>query len=70
VTFRNDRTASVVDTAKRAFESGNYQRSLDLLAEADGLEAWSFVPSGTDSRAAIAATIRKVRAMMRGEMRA
>lgn len=59
-TFANQRTSAAVDTAQRAASAGNYARSLDLLAEADGLEAWAGVLAGTGSRAAIAATIASV----------
>lgn len=60
VTFKNDRTAAVVDRARRAANSGAYQRSIDLLAEADGLEAWAFADLGSESRRAIHATITMV----------
>ena len=57
VEFRDDRTRAVVATAQRAAESGNLGRSLALLAEADGLEAWAGVGAGQGSRQAIVATI-------------
>ena len=61
VTFKNDRTRPVVELARSAAEAGKYQRSIDLLAEADSLEAWAGASCGAESRAAIAATITKVR---------
>jgi hypothetical protein len=61
ITFKNDRTARVTELARTAAQAGSYQRSVDLLAEADGLEAWAGVPCGGESRAAIAATIRSIR---------
>ena len=62
ITFANDRTAAVVDTARRACQSGAYERSLALLADADGLEAWAGVNAGTGTRERIAVTIKAVRA--------
>lgn len=64
-TFKNERTSAVVDLARRAAQAGRFQRSIDLLAEADGLEAWAFADCGSESRRAIAATIRSVRAAER-----
>lgn len=61
VTFKNDRTAAVVDLARRAAGAGAYQRAIDLLAEADGLEAWAFADCSSQSRTAIAATIQRIR---------
>jgi hypothetical protein len=61
VTFKNDRTAAVVEVARRAAGAGKYQRAIDLLAEADSLEAWAFADTGSESRTAIAATIRRIR---------
>ncbi len=61
VTFANDRTAAVVALARSARDAECYGRSLQLLAEADGLEAWAGVGAGQGSRAAIAATISGMR---------
>jgi hypothetical protein len=59
--FRNDRTAAVVALAKTAAHAGATRRALDLLAEADGLEAWAGANCAAPSRAAIMATIKHVR---------
>lgn len=58
--FRNERTAAVVERARKAANGGHYQRSIGLLAEADSLEAWAFAEVGSESRKAIAATIAMV----------
>lgn len=61
ITFKNDRTDATVSLARRAANAGAYQRSIDLLAEADGLEAWAGANPGSESRAAIVATIKHIR---------
>jgi hypothetical protein len=61
VTFKNERTRAVIDLARRAAQSGAHQRAIDVLAEADGLEAWAGALAGSESRNAIAATIRQIR---------
>jgi len=66
VEYRNDRTRATVALARSAFEAGAYQRSLDLLAEADGLEAWAGAKCGTGSRGVIGATITGVRRALTG----
>jgi hypothetical protein len=60
-TFANDRTARVIAQARAARDAENYGRASQLLAEADGLEAWAGVGAGQGSRAAIAATISGMR---------
>ena len=70
VTFKNDRTAPVVSKARQAANFGAHQRAIDLLAEADGLEAWAGAGAGTESRIAIAATIRHIRGHERAAERA
>ena len=61
ITFKNDRTTATVSLARRAANAGAFQRSIDLLAEADGLEAWAGADCGSESRNAIAATIKHIR---------
>lgn len=65
VTFKNERTDAVVRQARRAAEFGAYERAVDLLADADGLEAWAFAGSDSPSRSAIAATIKHIRSVQR-----
>jgi hypothetical protein len=61
ITFKNDRTEATVSQARRAANFGAYQRAVDLLAEADGLEAWAGAGCDSESRTAIVATIKHVR---------
>ncbi len=61
ITFKNDRTDATVSVARRAANAGAFQRAIDLLAEADGLEAWAGAGAGFESRVAIAATIKHIR---------
>ena len=61
ITFKNDRTTATVSLARRAANAGAFQRAIDLLAEADSLEAWAGAGCGSESRNAIAATIVKIR---------
>jgi uncharacterized protein YggE len=70
VTFKNDRTDAVVRKARQAANFGAHQRAIDLLAEADGLEAWAGANSGSVSRNAIAATIKHIRGAERAAERA
>jgi trehalose-6-phosphatase len=65
ITFKNDRTTATVDLARRAANHGAFQRAIDLLAEADGLEAWAGATPGSESRAAIVATIKHIRQVER-----
>ena len=65
VAFRNDRTAATVERARCATRERRFQRAIDLLAEADGLEAWAGADSGSESRRAIANTIHAVRVVER-----
>jgi len=61
ITFKNDRTEPAVSLARRAANAGAFQRAIDLLAEADGLEAWAGATPGSESRTAIVATIKHIR---------
>ena len=65
VTFKNERTAAVIRLARSAAGAQAWQRAIDLLAEADGLEAWAFADCSSESRRAIAATVQHVRSAER-----
>ena len=61
VDFKDSRSAKALELAERALKAGHHERSLQVLAEMDGYEAWSGVPCGTGSRQLIANTISAVR---------